>query len=249
MKNFILAIFLLISFVFNYEISFSSDKFFDHSYSNYGTVLSKNVSNGSVNYQNIKNNISKLDQFLSEASQVDKSVYGSWSEEEKLAFLINLYNAQTLKLITDNYPIISIKDIGKPWDIDIVNLFGSKTSLNHLEHEVIRKEFNEPRIHFALVCAAKGCPILLNKPYLGSKLKKQLETSTTNFLKDSEKNYIDEDSKTLNLSPIFDWFNKDFAKKSGSVAKFLKPYFPEDAAIENYQIKYTNYDWSLNDSK
>lgn len=249
MKNFILAIFLIASFAFTCKISFSSDEVFDHSYKSYGAVLSENVTNGSVNYRNIKNNISKLDRFLSETSDVNKSAYRGWTEDEKLAFLINLYNAQTLKLITDNYPIKSIKDIEKPWDIDIVNLFGSKISLNHLEHEIIRKEFDEPRIHFALVCAAKGCPILLNKPYLSSRLKEQLETSTANFLKDSNKNYIDKESKTLNLSPIFDWFKKDFAKKLGSVAKFLKPYFPEVADIENYQIKYTKYDWSLNDSK
>ena len=249
MRKYIIPFFLLTIFLFPNDFAYSSDSVFDHSYKSYAKILANHVNNGLVNYEKLKSNKSNLDDVLSQFSKLDKEDYNSFTQNEKLAFLINLYNAQTLKLIINNYPINSIKDIGKPWDLEIVDYFNSKISLNHLEHEIIRKEFNEPRIHFALVCAAKGCPILSDEPYRESNLSSHLETSTSNFLKDSEKNYIDKNSNTIYLSSIFNWFEKDFVKKSGSVAKFIEPYFPKETDLENIDIKYTNYDWSLNDSK
>ena len=228
--------------------AYGLDEMFNHEYSSYNSFLKENVADGKVNYQNIKKNIGTLDEFLTKTKLIAKKEYISWSENQKLAFLINVYNAATLKLVAENYPLKSIKDIEKPWDKNFIDLLGNKISLNHLEHEIIRKEFNEPRIHFALVCAAKGCPILISEAYTSDKLDSQLENSTKNFLKTKDKNRVDVVNKTIYLSPIFDWFKDDFTKKSGLVASFIKPYFKQNSNLESYQIKYTNYDWTLNDN-
>ena len=221
---------------------------FDHTYSDYSSFLSKNVSGGKVNYSAVKSSPDNLNKILESYSAVTKEQYDSWNENQKLAFLINYYNAETIRLIANNYPLKSIKDIGEPWDIKLVSLFGKKISLNQLEHEIIRKEFNEPRIHFALVCAAKGCPELISEPYLGASLDSQLENSTKTFLLIKEKNSIDDGKQVISVSPIFDWFKEDFTGKSGSVTEFLAPYYSKNPGdLKNYQIKYTFYDWSLND--
>lgn len=240
-------LFVLLSFV-NTESSVSLETDFDHSYKKYDAVLKSHVNKGKVDYAGLKNNPAALDEVIVELSIVTKKEFDSWSESRQLAYLINLYNAATLDLVADNYPLSSIMDIGKPWDIEIVSLFGGKISLNQLEHEVVRKNYKEPRIHFALVCAAKGCPELISEAYTGSKLEMQLEGSTKAFLAVLEKNRIDDANTMLLISPIFEWFAGDFSGKSGSVKVFLAPYYskiPED--LKFYRIKYTNYDWSLND--
>ncbi len=227
---------------------FSSDTDFDHQYKNYGLILNDHVNNGRVDYGKLKTNSAGLDIVLVEFSGVTKAGFNTWDKQKQLAYLINLYNAATLDLVIDNYPLGSIKDIGKPWDKKIVNLHGYTISLNQLEHEVIRKNYKEPRIHFALVCAAKGCPVLISDAYTGDKLESQLEGSTKAFLSASDKNKIDDANQVIVVSPIFDWFADDFSVKSGSVVAFIAPYYsknPED--LKSYQIKYTNYDWSLND--
>ena len=221
---------------------------FDHSYADYSALLNKNVSNGKVDYGSIKSTVEDLNAIIAEFSSVTRDQYDTWSEFQKLAFLINLYNVQTLKLVVENYPLKSIKDIGKPWDMKVVNLYDKRISLNHLEHEIIRKNFNEPRVHFALVCAARGCPVLIGEAYVGDRLKSQLENSTKNFLLTKEKNSVDDHNKIIMISPIFDWFKEDFNNKSGSVVAFIAPYYsknPED--LKDYQIKHTFYCWSLND--
>jgi hypothetical protein len=221
---------------------------FDHQYKNYGLILNDHVKNGSVDYRKLKSNSDGLDLVLVEFAGVSREEFDAWDKQKQLAYLINLYNAATLDLVVDNYPLGSIKDIGKPWNKKIVNLHGDTISLNQLEHEIIRKNYKEPRIHFALVCAAKGCPVLISDAYVGSKLESQLDTVTKNFLSASDKNKIDDANQVIIVSPIFDWFADDFSAKSGSVVEFIAPYYsknPED--LKSYQIKYTNYDWSLND--
>jgi len=221
---------------------------FDHSYADYTELLKKNVDKGKVDYKGIKNDPQQLDAVIAGFSAVTKEQYNSWSDSEKLAFLINLYNAATIRLVVENYPLKSFKDIGDPWELKVVNLHGNKVSLNFIENDIIRKNFNEPRIHFALVCAANGCPVLIGEAYVSDRLESQLENSTRDFLLINSKNSIDDDKKILMVSPLFDWFKDDFNGKSGSVTAFLAPYFskkPED--LKTYQIKYTVYDWSLNE--
>ena len=240
-------LFVLISFS-SVESLFASDTNFDHQYKNYGLILNDHVSNGRVDYGKLKANSADLDLVLVEFAGVTKSEFDAWDSQKQLAYLINLYNAATLDLVAGNYPLNSIKDIGSPWDKKIVSLHGNKISLNELEHEVIRKNYKEPRIHFALVCAAKGCPVLISDAYTGPKLESQLEAVTKNFLSASDKNKIDDANQVIIVSSIFDWFAVDFEAESGSVSAFLAPYYsknPED--LKSYQIKYTDYDWTLND--
>lgn len=240
-------LFVLLSFSGGSGV-FASDTNFDHSYKNYGLILNDHVSSGRVDYGKLKTNSAGLDLVLVEFEGVTKAQFDSWNKDKQLAFLINLYNAATLDLVADNYPLKSIKDIGSPWDKKVVNLHGNTISLNELEHEVIRKNYKEPRIHFALVCAAKGCPILISDAYVGGKLESQLDAVTKNFLTAGDKNKIDDANHVIVVSSIFDWFAGDFEAQSGSVVAFLAPYYsrnPED--LKTYQIKYTDYDWTLND--
>jgi len=216
----------------------------------YGKVLDNFVQEGLVDYSGLKSNPKDLNQYLEQTSGVTRETFEGWSKNEQLAFLINLYNAQTLYLIADNYPVKSIKDIasdsGGPWEQPIVTLFGEQITLDALENEVIRKNYTDPRVHFALVCAALGCPALINTPYEAAELEKQLDQQTKAFLMDTDKNSIDTEQRILRLSPIFDWFKEDFSAKSGSVLEFVNPYFGNQANNE-YKVEYTNYDWSLND--
>jgi len=216
----------------------------------YQKVLNAYVKDGLFDYSGLKSDPKDLNQYLEQTASISKETFDGWSKNEQLAFLINLYNAQTLNLVADNYPVKSIKDIagdsGGPWEQPIVTLFGEKLTLNSLENEVISKNYPEPRIHFALVCAAVGCPELINEPYKPEILDKQLDMQTNVFLKDSDKNSIDTNNKILLLSPIFDWYKEDFILQSGSVIEFVNPYFGNEATGE-FKIEYTNYDWTLND--
>jgi hypothetical protein len=159
--------------------------------------------------------------------------------------LINFYNAATLQLIIDNYPVKSIKDIGNifsgPWDKKVVKLFGNKISLDNLEHDIIRKQFNEPRIHFALVCAAKGCPPLRFEAYTGEKLDAQLTEQVQEYLQSSYGMVVDYQKNTVFLSSIFKWYDEDFS----SIDDFIKKYSLID--IKNFNKKWIKYDWSLNE--
>ena len=232
------------------SISYRDAGAFDHTHKLYGNVLGLYERLGLVDYKGLKSNSGDLRAYIEQTSTVSNGEFESWTEAQQLAFLLDLYNARTLQLIIDNYPVESIKMIAAdskgPWEEPIVLLFGDKITLNALENNYIRKNYKEPRIHFALVCAAKGCPPLLGEPYTESKLNDQLETQTRKFLADRDKNYVDSANKVIRLSPVFEWFEGDFAGKSGSVRDFVKPYFKQ-TELDDYKIEYTNYDWSLND--
>jgi len=229
---------------------------FDHSHSALTGILKKVVSNKLVDYEFLKEEPAALDTYLGTLAAVSKSEFDSWSEDKQLAFLINLYNAATLDLIADNYPVASIKKIGNlfkgPWKQEVVDLFGEKTTLDHVEHGIIRQQYDDPRVHFALVCAALGCPPLREEAYTAAKLDAQLEDQGRIFLNNSEKNRVDAEAGVLYLSPIFDWFVGDFTKGGKSVAEWVAPYFGSKsdsaaAAGGKVTVKYTDYDWSLND--
>lgn len=216
-------------------------------------VLARHVQGGRVDYAALKARPAELDRHLDSMAAVSKAEFDRWAERERLAFLINAYNAWTLRLILDHHPVQTIKDIGSflrgPWDIPLVKLFGGTITLNTLEHQIIRKEFAEPRIHFALVCAAKGCPVLRSEAYTGAKLEEQLTDQTRQFLAAPEKNRVDAAARVVYLSPIFKWYVEDFEAKSGSVLAFLKPFWPGSVGpvdSDRYTIRHTEYDWSLN---
>ena len=173
---------------------------------------------------------------------------------EGLAYWLNLYNAATLHLVLEGYPLGSIKDLGSvlksPWEKDVVAVEGRKLTLNAIENDIVRKEFPEPRIHFALNCAAKSCPPLRAEAYLGERLDAQLADQTRRFLADGTTNGLRPDG-TLQLSRIFEWYGKDFEVAAGSVVAFVRPYLPALAALPagaKPKVKFVDYDWALNEA-
>ncbi|MFZ1705802.1 MAG: DUF547 domain-containing protein [Saprospiraceae bacterium] len=206
----------------------------------YQGLLQKFVSStGIVNYRGLKKEIAALETYtysLSEDPTFEEGTY-----HEKLALWINAYNAFTLLMVTQNYPINSIRDLhsGKPWDAKWIRI-GSKTySLNQIENDIIRPRFKEPRIHFVLNCAAKSCPPLVNTVITSKNLEEILEKATKNFLSGPE-NRIQE--KKLELSSIFDWYRDDFGNVPSFISKYSNIKVKSDASIS-----YVKYNWSLND--
>ena len=229
---------------------------FDSSHALWDKTLKLHVTDGLVDYQKLKRSSVDLDVYLRSISKSTRSEFDHWGEGNQLAFLINLYNAATIQLILSEYPIQSIKDIGflphAAWRKKFVHLWGTKISLNHLEHEIILPRAKHlPAVHFALVCAAKGCPPLRHEAYNGSSLKEQLKDQGEKFLSDTTKNRISNTDKVLYLSPIFDWYAKDFERVSGSVKAYLSKHYPQifQSNLKNYKVFHTHYDWSLNESK
>jgi hypothetical protein len=226
---------------------------FDQSHSQFDRVLGKYVANKKVDYAGLKNDQGDLNAYLKSLSEVSRSEFKGWSEKQELAFLINVYNAATLKLVVDHYPVKSIKKIGGfkgPWKQEVVRVFGKTYTLDQIEHEMIRKDYNDPRAHFGVNCASGGCPSLRDEAYRADKLDGQLDEQGRIFMSDASKNRVDVAKGILYLSPIYEWFKGDFVAKSGSVEKFIAPYVSasERTAVLSgtMKIKYTEYDWTLN---
>ncbi|HXH99474.1 MAG TPA: DUF547 domain-containing protein [Sphingobacteriaceae bacterium] len=214
-------------------------------------LLKKHVNaSGMVDYKGFQKDKAAFDTYLKLLS--DNAPQSSWSENDQKAFWINAYNAYTVSLILQKYPVKSIKDIaGKiykvntPWDIKFINIGGSKYDLNNIEHGILRKKFDDPRIHFALVCAAISCPKLRNEAYSGAKLDAQLEAAGKVFLNDKAKNKIRVDK--AELSKYFNWYGGDFTK-NGNLVDFINKY-SQTKINSNTKISYLNYNWSLNEQK
>jgi len=215
----------------------------------YSHLLNKFLKNGKVDYGGFKEEEDVLDRYLLVLEHTNTETL---SRNDQFAFYINAYNAWTIKLILQNYPgIKSIKDVGgffsSPWKKKICRIDGQVVSLDHIEHEILRPGFKDPRVHFAVNCASKGCPILQPNPFEGNLLGTQLDEATTGFINNPERNNLQ--GKTLYVSKIFDWFEKDF---HGDVLGFFRKYAKGDFGgklekeKEGLRIKYLEYDWSLN---
>ncbi|MBT8387674.1 MAG: DUF547 domain-containing protein [Ignavibacteria bacterium] len=227
-------------------------------------ILSDYVINGLVNYKDLKVDI-RLQEYLNQLANADPQKIES--EKEQLAFWINAYNAYTLKIICDAYPIESINEIhsggriishifgSTAWDKDIANVNNTKLTLNNIEHEIIRKNFNEPRIHFALVCASISCPKLRNEAFEGHKLDKQLEEQAITFFNDETKNRFDIKNKVVYLSKILNWYDDDFGENDEQILLYIGNFLSRNKTeqLKNYlydfEIEYMDYDWGLNDSR
>jgi hypothetical protein len=218
----------------------------DHT--SWSALLQKHVDeNGWVSYQGFIQDSTNLNHYLAQLSVCGPAE--NWSEAEKLAYWINAYNAFTVKLIVDHYPLQSIKDIkqGIPfinsvWEMDFFEIAGEGFDLSKIEHAILRKQFDEPRIHFAIVCASKSCPKLLNVAYTAKELEQQLHQQTVEFINDDKRNQLEEDE--LRISSIFKWFKKDFTK-NGTLVEYLSKY-SEKAVSSRAKVSYLSYDWSLN---
>lgn len=199
---------------------------------------------GKVNYRAIKQNISRLDNYLDILRKSHPEP--GWTEDERKAYWINAYNAFTIKLVAGNYPVKSIKDIsksGSPWDIRFIIITGRKYSLGDIENEILRKEFDDPRIHFAINCASVSCPKLLNEAYLPAKLDSQLERSAKEFINERSRNRIT--PGLAELSSVFDWYKTDFLAK-GSLIDYINK-FSETKIKPDAKVRYMFYNWNLNE--
>ena len=212
------------------------------------SLLQKHVdADGWVDYEGFQQDSKRLNQYLDLLSSAHPNDQ-QWTEDEQLAYWINAYNAFTIKLVADNYPVASIKDIrrGIPfvntvWDIKFINIEGHVYDLNNIEHGIIRKHFDEPRIHFAVNCASVSCPKLANRAYHPNQLDVQLTQAAQSFLADPRRNRISEQK----VSRIFSWFRGDFTL-GGTLIDFINQYapisLPKDASLT-----FLDYDWRINE--
>lgn len=215
-------------------------------------LLIRYVDDGIVDYQGFKQAEPELDHYLAVLSDTEPD---HLTENDQLAYYINAYNAHTVKLILNHFkngrPPESIRKIGgifkSPWDIQFAALGGRTYSLDNIEHDIIRKRFVEPRIHFAVNCASKSCPPLISEAYEGDTIDAQLESSTRSFLDDPAHNYLEGD--TLHVSSIFKWYKEDFT--DGPVSFFMDHVTGDlkDSLVpvaDRIVVRYLDYDWSLN---
>ena len=233
-------------------------------YDDYAAVLKTYVSDrGLVDYKGLQANRQQLDAFNTAFAAVAPSTYSSWSEKEQIAFWINAYNAFTLQSIVDQNPLKkSIRDIPGVWKWRKFKIAGQSKTLDNIEHNTLRVDFNEPRIHVALVCAAISCPPLRNEPYRAEKLDAQLDDQVRKFLNSPHGLRIDQKEGRVYLSSIFKWFGKDWKQSYSAedkftgntseravlnfVSNYLSPQDREYLERGDYKISYLDYDWSLN---
>ncbi|MDF1518588.1 MAG: DUF547 domain-containing protein [Lutibacter sp.] len=205
------------------------------------TLLQKHVSkSGNVNYKGFQKDQKELQAYLDVLAK--NMPEKSWSKNAILAYWINVYNAFTVQLILDNYPVKSIKDINNPWGQKFFVLGTKKYSLEEVEHEILRK-MDEPRIHFAINCASFSCPNLLNEAYVEETLDKQLTQASKSFINDKTKNTIT--AEKVEISSIFEWFSGDFTK-NGNLIDFLNKY-SSVKINSNAKISHKEYNWDLNE--
>ncbi len=215
-------------------------------------VLQKFVdSHGRVNYAGLKNDSEMLESYLDLLAVNAPGDKGTF--QTGLAFWINAYNALIIKGVLDHYPTTSVRKV-KPFNGFFSRIRfqvgGRSYTLNDIEHDIIRYEFGDPRIHFALVCASLGCPILENRAFFPETLEERLDNATANFINNPEKVRLDRENGVLYLSQIFEWFAEDFEDTHDSVIDFIAEYLPEaDTTFlkeQEIQIQYMQYDWQLN---
>lgn len=253
MKNFIAIIFLPL--VFNFQSAMSGNqighpkpiKIFAEktpqakNHETWDRLLRKYVSpSGNVDYKGLKSEKQALEDYLK--SLEENPVGADWTKERKMTFWINAYNAFTIKLILDHYPVSSIKKIhgGNPWDEKWIRLNGQVYSLNKIEHDILRPQFKDARIHFAINCAAKSCPPLLNQSWTAENMDRLLDQQTRNFINNPKFNSLKKNE--VEISRLFEWYAKDF----GDVIEYLKKY--SNAPInKNATVKYKDYNWELNE--
>jgi hypothetical protein len=216
----------------------------------WGELLQRHVKGGAVDYSGIQKEENTLDRYLEILAAVKPNAL---DDKERMAFYINLYNAWTVKLILGKYPDVkSIKELGtlfaSPWKKKIVRVDGKVITLDDVEHNILRPVFKDPRVHFAVNCASKGCPPLRPEPYSGGTLDAQLDDASISFLNDPERNRLE--GNVLHVSKIFKWFKGDFTE---GVPAFFRKYAKGDLLRMltekkgDIKVKHLDYDWSLND--
>ena len=233
-----LLILIIEIFIINYT-------FAQVDHSNWDKLLQKHVTpSGIVNYKGFIKDKASLEKYL-EILQLNPPS-SNWYDHDIKAYWINAYNAFTIQLIIDNYPVESIMDLKfgntSAWDYKWIKIGNETITLNQIEHNRLLNVFKDPRIHFAVNCASFSCPILSNEAYKGAELEKQLNRATINFINDKKRNEIQVNS--IKISQLFEWYKKDFIKE-GSVIDYLNKYSKTKIASDA-TISYLNYNWKLN---
>jgi len=253
-----------VKFLLVFFIAFAAQaQAFDHAHAAWDALLKKHVvlldggKASRLQYGGVAAERAALKSYLDALSKVAEAEFGRWTREQQMAFLINAYNAFTVEKILTRYPDIrSIWDFGKffgnPFRDRFFTLLGARRSLDEVEHEILRKQYADPRIHYALNCASAGCPMLREEPYAGARLERQLDQQAWRFLSDRTRNRVR--GGRLEVSKIFDWFREDFGP--------LEDYFARHAALladdsaqeqlvarQQAPLRFLDYDWSLNDSR
>ena len=219
---------------------------FDHSFADYDSVLSRYVAAGRVDYQGLRADRSHLDRFLADGAALTFEEYQTFQRDQKLAFMINYYNAAVLALVCDHPDLKSIDEFktlfGDVWSVKYVQLFGHTVSLGMILHDILRPEFKDAQVHFTLVTGCRSDPELLDTPYRAETLRQQLDRRTDAFMLERPDANHHADG-VLYLSPLFKWYAVDFGKRE-AVLRFASRYFPQVNA--DTRIQYTDFDWSLN---
>jgi hypothetical protein len=247
MKRLILAVVFILGSVFIFKNDtqahttlLSIDQTNAVSHEIFNGLLKKYVTaDGKVNYNGFKKDKVKLKKYLDLLKK--NAPKSSWSRNEKIVYWINAYNAHTINLVIQKYPISSIMKIhgGDVWHKAKLNVGGKTMTLSDIENKILIGKYKEARVHFAINCAAKSCPPLMNKAWSAATLKKDLDKRTRSFINSKKYNTIS--AKSPKLSKIFEWYAKDFGNVTTFINKYSKVKISKSA-----KIKYNEYDWALN---
>lgn len=251
---------------------------FDHQHTLFDQVLQSYVENGLVNYRALQADPETLNRYLQALAVADPKDYEGWTRQQKLAFWVNAYNAYTLRVIVDHYPVEhswladplrrypanSIRQIPGVWGWRWWPVMSNRYTLDHMEHVILRKELKEPRIHFVLVCASKGCPLLESRVFDAERIEQRLDRAAVNYIYRDRKAQIDKKNNTVRLPQIFRWFAEDFTFDAETAAWFAR--YPREAvgplvwvyryaSAEDrkflrqgkFELSYLEYDWTLNE--
>lgn len=247
---------------------------FDHSHAAWTALLGKHVAHMSgasasqARYAGFQQDRPALKAYLDTLSAVPRAEFEGWASPQRMAFLINAYNAYTVELILSKYPDLqSIKDLGdllqSPWKKKFLQLLGEPTSLDNVEQDTLRKRgaYDDPRIHFALNCASVGCPMLREEAFLGERIDAQLDNQAERFMSDRSRNRYNAATGRLEVSKIFDWYADDFKLGHKGIVSALAfyaryaaklsdvPAEQEKIRAQNASVSYLAYDWRLNDAR
>jgi Protein of unknown function, DUF547 len=248
---------------------------FDHNHAAFTTLLKRHVvvadegRSSTVNYAAFQKDRALLKGYLDMLSAVSETEFKSWNKAQRMAFLINAYNAFTVELILQHYPVKSIKDIGglldNRWKRKFFRLFGKDATLDMVEHDMLRQPgaYDEVRVHYAVNCASIGCPMLREEAFVAARLDRQLEEQASRFLSDRSRNRFA--NGTLQISQIFKWFAEDWSRgyrgwdgktmpvqsREEYFSRYAKLFTdkPEEQAIiasGKVKIDFLDYDWSIN---
>lgn len=237
-----------------------SAKTVDHS--QWANLLSTYVSLGGdgitrVDYAALADSAADVEKLGAYIDLLQETKVSGLNQDEQFAFWANLYNAVTVEVILEHYPVRSIRDISispglfsiGPWGKKLVTVEGEELSLDNVEHDIMRANWDEPRVHYAVNCASYGCPNLALEPFTGKKLEAQLEKAAKDYVNHSRG--VSFDGNKLTLSKIYDWYGKDFgttkAAQLKSIAKHAEPELADKLKAHSGRVSY-DYDWSLNDT-